>query len=336
MKRQWIFTVLIGLSLVFFTVSSARAQANFYERKTVAIVIGAKGGSLTIAAQIVARHLGKYIPGRPTVILQNMPGAAHLVATNHVYNVAKPDGLMILAANPSVSIGQLAKVEQARFDVQKFQWLGSTGADGVLFAIRPDLPYKTFEDWRKSGVELIAGTTGPGSNAHDFPLLLREFAGGKLRLVSGYSANSEILAAVQRKEVDAWSALATTVKLAVDQGAVRPLVRGRVAPPGFEHLPVDEDLATSKLGKALMAIRGIPLGIGRAFAVAPGTPADRVAILRDALAKVVQDPQFLADAEKAKIHMRYISAEQVTKDFAALMNQPPDVLREMGKYIKVD
>ncbi len=336
MKSRWIPSVLIALSLVFSVVTSAWAQANFYERKTVAIIIGAKGGSLTIAAQIVARHLGKHIPGRPTVILQNMPGAAHLLATNHVYNAAKPDGLTILAANPSVSIGQLAKVEQARFDVRKFQWLGSTGADGVAFAIRADLPYKTFQDWQKSGEELIAGTTGPGSNAHDFPLLLKEFAGAKLRLVSGYSANSEILAAVQRKEVDAWSALATTVKLAVEQGAVRPLVRGRVAMPGFENLPVDEDLATSKLGKALMAIRGIPLSIGRAFAVAPGTPADRVAILRDALAKVVQDPQFLADSEKAKIHMHHISAEQVTKDFAALLNQPPDVLREMGKYIKVD
>ena len=336
MRRKWVLVILISLSIITGIVSAVRAQANFYEGKTVTVLIGAKSGSLTIAAQMVAHHLGKYIPGKPAVILQHMPGAAHLLATNHVFNIAKPDGLTILAANPSVSIAQLAKVEQARFDIRKFQWLGSTGADGVALAIRADLPYKTFDDLRKADRELIAGTTGPGSNAHDFPLLLKEFAGAKLKLVSGYPANSDILLAVERKEVDSWSAFATTVKLAMDRGVVRPLVRGRVAMPGFENLPVDEDLATSKLGKALMGIRGIPPAVGRAFAVAPGTPADRVAILREALTKVVQDPEFLAEAKKAKIHIRHISAEQISKDFDALLNQPPDVLKEMGKYIKFE
>jgi len=318
------------------TLSSAWAQANYYDGKTVTIIIGAKSGSLAIAAQLVAQHLGKHIPGKPTVILQHMPGAAHLLATNHVYNVAKPDGLTVLAANPSVSIAQLSKVEQARFDMRKFQWLGSSGADGVALSIRADLPYKTFDDLRKADRELVAGTTGPGSNAHDFPLLLNEFAGAKLKLVSGYPANSDVLLAVERKEVDSWSALATTIKLAMDRGVVRPLVRGRVAMPGFENLPVDEDLATSGIGKALMGIRGIPLAIGRAFGVAPGTPADRVAMLREAFAKAIQDPEFQAASKKAKIDMNYISAEQVLKDFTALLNQTPEVLKEMGKYIKIE
>ena len=115
-----------------------------------------------------------------------MPGAAHLLATNHVFNVAKPDGLTVLAANPNVAIAQLSKVEQVRFDVRKFLWIGSSGADGVAFSIRSDLPYKTFDELKKADKELVAGTTGPGSNAHDFPLLLKEFAGLKLKLVSGY------------------------------------------------------------------------------------------------------------------------------------------------------
>ena len=317
-------------------VGTAWGQANFYEGKTVTVLIGAKSGSLAVAAQIAAQHLGKYIPGKPAVILQHMPGAAHILATNNVFNVAKPDGLTILAANPSVAIAQLSKVETVRFDVRKFLWLGSSGADGVALSIRSDLPFKTFEDLRKADQELIAGTTGPGSNAHDFPLLLKEFAGAKLKLVSGYPANSDVLLAVERKEVDSWSALATTVKLAVDRGVVRPLVRGRVSMPGFENLPVDEDLTTNKIGKALMGIRGLPLAIGRAFAVAPGTPAARVTILREALIKVIQDPEFQAESKKAKIDMHYISAEQVQKDFNAMMNQPPDVLKEMGKYIKAE
>ena len=334
MKRRWIFGMLTSTAMSALVPAPAWAQAPFYDGKTITVVIGAKSGSLEIATRIVSRHLGKYIPGNPTVIVQNMPGAAHLVATNHVYNVAKPDGLTLLAVNPTVGIGQLTKVDAVRFDLRKFEWLGSSGADGVALSIRADLPYKTWDDLRKSGKELVVGTTGPGSNAHDFPLLLKEFAGAKFRLVSGYPANSDILLAVERKEVDAWAAFATTIKLAVDRGAVRPLVRGRIAIPGFEKLPVDEDLATSPVGKAIMGIRAAPLAIGRAFAATPGTPADRVKVLGDAFAKAMQDKELIADAEKAKIGIGYIPPQEVTKMFAALFEQPPEVQKEMVKYIK--
>ena len=241
---------LVAAIAAFAVTASAWAQGSFYEGKTVTLVIGASGGSLEIAARIVARHLGKHIPGSPNVIVQNMTGAAHLVATNHVYNVAKPDGLTLLAANPNVGIAQLTKVEAARFDARRFQWLGSSGADGVALSIRSDLPYKSWDELKKADRELVVGTTGPGSNAHDFPLLLKEFAGAKFKLVSGYPANADVLLAIERKEVDIWAAFATTIKLAADRGAVRPLVRGRVALPGWEHLPVDEELATSAVGKA--------------------------------------------------------------------------------------
>jgi tripartite-type tricarboxylate transporter receptor subunit TctC len=336
MKNKQSFSILVCLIWLAFAVAPGWGQANFYEGKTVTVLIGAKSGSLAIAAQIVAHHLGKYLPGKPTVILQHMPGAAHLLATNNVFNLAKPDGLTILAANPNVAIAQLSKVEQVRFDVRKFQWLGSSGADGIMFSIRSDLPYKSFDELKKADRELVAGTTGPGSNAHDIPLLLKEFAGLKLKLVSGYPANSDVLLAVERKEVDSWSALATTIRLAADRGVVRPLVRGRVALPGFEHLPIDEDLATNPLGKSLMSIKAIPQSIGRAFAAAPGTPADRVAMLRDAFAKAIKDPDLVAEAKKAKIAVSLIGHEQVTKDFAALLNQTPETLKEMGKYIKAE
>ena len=309
-------------------------QTAFYEGKTVTLVIGASGGSLEIAARIVARHLGKHLPGNPTVIVQNMTGAAHLVATNHVYNVAKPDGLTLLAANPNVGIAQLTKVEAARFDVRRFQWLGSTGADGVALSIRSDLPYQSWEELKKGGRELVVGTTGPGSNAHDFPLLLKEFAGAKFKLVSGYPANADILLAIERKEVDLWAAFATTIKLAADRGAVRPIVRGRVAIPGFESLPVDEELATSSVGKAIMGIRAAPLAIGRAFAAPPATPADRVKLLREALAKAVKDAEFNEEMKKARIEVGYIAPEEVLKMFNGLLEQPPEVQKEMVKYIK--
>ena len=133
-------SVLAGAlaGMLAMPLSPAHAQADFYKGKTVSIVIGAKTGSLAVAAQLVGRHLGKHIPGNPTVINRQMPGGAHLNATNHVFNVAEADGLTILAANPNVAMGQLAKLPNVRFDASKFIWLGSSGPDGSMFAIRVD------------------------------------------------------------------------------------------------------------------------------------------------------------------------------------------------------
>ena len=200
--------------------------------------------------------------------------------------------------------------------------------------MRSDLPYKTWDELKAADRELVVGTTGPGSNAHDFPLLLKEFAGAKFKLVAGYPANADVLLAIERKEVDVWAAFATTIKLAADRGAVRPLVRGRVAIPGFEHLPVDEQLATSAVGRAIMGIRAAPLAIGRAFAAPPATPADRVKILREAIAKVAKDQELLAEAQKARIEVGYIAPEEVLKMFNSLLEQPAEVQKEMVKYIK--
>lgn len=327
-------STLVAAAALGLLTTTATAQQDFYKGKTVNVVIGAKGGSLTTAAQLVGRHLGKHIPGNPNVINTQMPGGAHLVATNHVYNVAEADGLTILAANSNVGLAQLSGLQQVRFDLRKYEWIGSSGSESSMLSIRADLPYKTFKEFKDSGKELIVGTTGPGSNAHDMPLLLREFAGAKFKLVQGYAANSDILLAIQRKEVDAWAALATTIKQAVDIGAVRPIVRARAPVTGYATLPVDESLTDDKIGKSLMAIRGIPLQIGRSFAVRAGTPADRVKMLVEALEKTLKDPAFLAEAQKAKIEMAYIPPAQVKKGFEELLSQPQSVIDAMKKYLQ--
>jgi len=334
MRRNFVFGALIGTAVVSLALTSSWAQSDFYRGKTVSIVIGAKTGSLAIAAQLVSHHISKHIPGNPVVVFRQMPGAAHMNATNHIFNVADADGLTILAANPNVAMSQLAKIAQVRFDVRKFEWLGSSGPDGAMFSIRADLPYQSFKELKDSGKELIVGTTGPGSNAYDMPLLLKEFAGVNLRLIKGYAANSDILLAVERKEADAWAALANTIKSGIDRGAVRAIVRTRAPVAGFNDLPTDESLTTDPIGKSLMALRGIPLSIGRAFAVRQGTPADRIAILRQALAKTIADPQFQEEAKKAQIDMEYISAQDVIKGFDEMMSQPPQVIEAMNKYLQ--
>jgi tripartite-type tricarboxylate transporter receptor subunit TctC len=334
MKRRWILSFLVSFSLVLFMVSPARSQAPFYEGKTITILIGTAGGGSIVAARIIAQYLGKYIPGNPTVIVQPMLGGAHIVASNHVFNTAKPDGLTLLAANPNIAVAQLIKVDGVRFDVRKYEWIGSSGADGVVLTVRSDLPYKTFDELRKADRELVVGSTGPGSNAHDFPLMLKEFAGAKFRFVSGYPANSDVLLAIERKEVDIWAAFAATVRPVVQRGTVRPLVRARVPTPGFDNLPVDEDLTTNPVGKAIMGIKGAPLAIGRAVAAPPATPADRVALLREALAKVLKDPGLETDGKKAQIDFDHIRGDEVLKAISAILQQPPEVQKEMVKYIK--
>jgi len=327
-----VFLVVVLAQLGFHAPSWG--QISFYEGKTIRVVVGTASGGTIDAARIIAQHLGKYIAGNPTVIVQSMPGGAHIVATNHVFNVAKPDGLTLLAANPNVAIAQLIKVEGVRFDVRGFEWLGSSGSDGVVMTIRSDLPYNSFEEMRNSGQELKVGSTGPGSNAHDFPLLLKEFAGANFRFVSGYPASTDILLAIERKEVDVWAAFAAAVRPVVQRGLVRPLVRARVPTPGFDQLPADETLTSDPVGKALMSIKTAPLAMGRAIAATPGTPAERVAILREALAKVLADPEVGALGRKAQMDLRHIVAAEIRKGMSAILQQSPQTEKEMVKYLK--
>jgi tripartite-type tricarboxylate transporter receptor subunit TctC len=229
----------------------------------------------------------------------------------------------------------LFKMSAVRFDIRQFMWIGSSGADAALLAIHPGLPYKTFEDLRNAKEELVFGSTGPGSNSHDVPFLLKEFAGAKFKMVSGYAANSDIKLALERREVDGWTALGTTIRILGEQGTVRPMVRsGRTPIRGLDHLPVDEDLATSDLGRSLMKVRSAPLSIGRPFGLRPSTPADRVAILRESLSKALADPKFLAETENLQLEVGHIGADEVTKAFNAMVDQPPQVLDVMHKYLK--
>ena len=302
--------------------SRAWSDDSFYQGKRITILIGTQSGGSMVAARIISQHLGKYIPGNPSISVQPMLGGAHMVATNHVFNVAKPDGLTLLAANPNIAIAQLVKEEAVRFDVTKFAWIGSSGSDGVVLTIRSDLPYNTFEQVQKADRELFVGTTAVGSNAYDFPLLLKEFAGARFKLVSGYPANPDIVLAIERKEVEVWAAFAASVRPVVQQGIVHPLIRSRVPSPGFEHLPVDETFTNDPVGKALMAIKAAPLAIGRALAAPPGTPLERVGLLRKALAAALRDGELNADFRKSQIDFSHISGEEVQRGFTTLMRQP--------------
>jgi tripartite-type tricarboxylate transporter receptor subunit TctC len=324
--------VLLGLAVVPQT---GAAQSAPYEGKTITIVVGFKaGGGYDRTARILARHLPKYLPGKPNVIVQNMPGANSITAANHVYAVAKPDGLTIGTFNRNLVLAQLTNVPGVKYDMTKFAWIGSAASETTILAIRSDLPYKSFEELRKSGKPVVIGATGPGANTYDFPLLLKEFLGVNFKIVSGYSSSADIMLAVERKEVDARAGSYTSLRPFIDRKLVHPVVRARAVEAGIEQLPVDENLAPNARAKAIMALRSAPEVVGRPYVMTPGTPDALLKLVREAFAAALKDPELVAEATKAKMELEYTSGEETLKILTEVLSQPKDVVDEFSKYIK--
>jgi tripartite-type tricarboxylate transporter receptor subunit TctC len=325
--------ILCALTLLLSVIPSH--AASYFEGKTITIVVGYKpGGGYDRTARLFAKYLPKYLPGNPTIIIQSMPGANSVIAANHLFSVAKPDGLTFGTFNRNLPIAQLTRVEGVKFDLTKFAWIGSAASETTVLAIRNDLPFQTFEDLRKSKQQIVVGSTGPGANTHDFPLLLEQFAGVNFKIVSGYSSSSDIMLAIERKEADARAGSYSALKTFIDRGLVRPIVRSRAPDPNIEKLPVDEDLATSPKGKAIMAIRSAPEHIGRPYVAPPGTPAETMKLLRDAFTKAAKDKELLAEADKAQMPIEYVNADDALKIIRTVLNQPPEMIQDLTKYIR--
>src|SRR5688572_19186079 len=321
--------------LLLAALAPATALAQYYAGKTVTIIVGYKpGGGYDATARLLARHLPKHLPGTPTVIVQNMPGANSVIAANHVYNVAKPDGLTIATFNRNLPIAQLTGVGGVKFDITKFAWIGSAANESTILAIRADLPYRNFEELRKAKEAVVIGSTGPGANTHDFPLLLKELVGVNLKIVSGYSSSADIMLAVERKEVDGRAGSYTSLRPFIDRGLVRPIVRARTVEPGIENLPADEDMAPNARAKAIMALRSAPEQVARPYVLPPATPAEIVRVMRDAFAKAIKDPELEAEGKKAKLDLEYLAGDEAQKILVEVMKQPQDIVEEFGKYIK--
>jgi tripartite-type tricarboxylate transporter receptor subunit TctC len=332
-RTTWVVVAILAGAAWLATPAGGAAPA--YEGKTVTIIVGYRpGGGYDRTARLLARHLPKHLPGKPTVIVQNMPGANSIIAANHVYNVAKPDGLTIGTFNRNLPLAQLTKVQGVKFDITKFAWIGSAASESTILTLRSDLPYRTVDELRKADQPIVIGTTGPGANTHDFPLLLKEFLGFNLKIVSGYSSSADIMLAIERKEVDGRAGSYTSIRPFIDRGLVRPVVRARATEPGIEKLPVDEDLAPTARARTIMALRSGPEIIGRPYVMPPGTPEELVKIMREAFAKVARDSELVDEAKKAQMEIEYISGDQALKIINEVLSQPQDVVDEFGKYIK--
>src|SRR5438105_1419459 len=324
--------LMAGLAALPF---AAGAQQSPYAGKTLTIVVGYKpGGGYDATARLLARHLPKYIPGKPTVIVQNMPGGNSIIAANHMYNVAKPDGLTIGTFNRNLPIAQLTRVQGVKLDINKLACIDSAANETTILAIRSDLPYKSFDELRKADNPVVIGSTGPGANTYDFPLLLKDLLGVKLKIVSGYSSSADIMLAVERKEVDGRAGSYTSLRPFIDRGLVHPVIRARSSEPGVEKLPVDESFAQNPRAKAIMALRSAPEVVARPYVLPPKTPAEIVKAYREAFAATIKDPALVAEANKAKFDLEYTSGEEAMRVLKEVLSQPKDIVDEFSKYVK--
>jgi tripartite-type tricarboxylate transporter receptor subunit TctC len=327
-------------------VSSARAQSNFYENKTIRLVLGFSAGGISdLWGRALSRAMTPHIPGKPQIILQNMPGAGSLTAANYVYNVAKPDGLTLAFFTPGLFFNQLIGAKEVQFDWAKFPWIGSPEQTQRIIYIRSDTPFKTIEDVRAAAEGPRCGATALGTVGHYFPRLVEEALAVKFNIVVGYPGAAEIDLAIQKNEVQCRAGSlegyfgSEPSKSWAKSGFSRVLING-----GAKRDPRIVDVATlyelmekrkaSESTRRLASVLLSPDQIGRPLATTPGTPADRVKILRDAFKKALADPEFIAEAKTRGWEIEPVTGEELEAIGKKVVVQPADVIERMKKILE--
>jgi tripartite-type tricarboxylate transporter receptor subunit TctC len=333
------------IASLFLTAAPLKAQAPYYQGKTVTIVVGTLSGDLyDLYARAIALYMGRYIPGNPNIIVQNMPGAGHMIAANYLYNVAKPDGLTMGAINAGLYFEQLIGRPEVKFDWTKYNWIGNATKSPQVLYMRADSPYKTIEDVRSAKEPPKCGTTGTGNMGYLVPKLLEETLGAKFNVVAGYQGGSEIDLAVERGEIQCRS-LSTEAYFSREpfltwhkNGFSRELVQGgRVRIEKLMNTPTIFELMdkfkTPQQGQRLATALLASGEFHRPYPAPPRMRPEHVKILRDAFTKTMKDPEFLAEAKKKRLDIDPTTGEEVEALTRDVMNQPPEVVERLKKMM---
>lgn len=324
----------------------ASAQpAPYYRGKTIRIIVGfTPGGFFDLWARLIARHMPNHVPGHPTMIAQNMPGAGSVIAANYVYNVAKPDGLSVVMPINTLYLDQLVGRPHAKFDARKFQWIGAPDKWYNLLYMRADAPYKSIADVISAKEPPKCGATGTASTAYITPKLLGETLGAKFDIVLGYQGGREIDLGVERGEVicraqdiqshfgrepfDTWHKTGFERHLVQD-----PKTRDPRLPDTPTVWELMDKYKTPEIARRLAEVILASSEIGRAMMAPPGTPPDKVKILREAYAKTLRDPELLAEAKKGRMDANPSPGEELQELAKKVMDQPPEVIEKVKKLL---
>jgi len=343
----------IGLALILpltvFFLSSApelRAQTEpYYKGKTIRLVIGnTTGGFYDRWGRLFARFMGKHIPGQPEIIPQNMPGAGSVIATNHVYKVAKPDGLSLVMPLNGIYIDQLVGRAEAQFDLRKFHFIGSPAVESIVSYMRADAPYKSIADVIKAKEPPKCGSTGTASSDYILSRILEETVGAKFNTVLGYAGGSEIDIAVEKGEVvcRSHSLSAHFGREPFDSWHKRNFDRHLVQTSRKRDVNLGDTPTLNELfdqykaspnSRRLSQILLAAGEFGRPIMVTPGTPPDRVKILRDAFLKTMSDPEVMAEAKKGRMDIDTTTGEELETLVKEIFDAPPQVIERAKKLL---
>ena len=327
--------------VLFFSLSClgahAQAPGDFYRDKQIKFVVSSSaGGGFDTVTRLVARHLHKHIPGSPSVVVQNMPGAGGLRAANFLYAVAPKDGTTIGLFQNTVPFEPLFGNRQATFDANRLQWLASPGLEYAVFAIWHTVPVDTIEDARTH--ELAIGAPGSSSSPAFYGRVFQAVFDIKIRIIAGYPGAAEVLLGTERRENDGnasayWASLKAIRPEWIAEKKLKFLLQYGAHPhPELKGVPFALDLIKDPVKRQIMEVASAPLALGRPIAAPPDVPADRVAALRAALAETFRDPEYLADCAGLRLECdEPASGEAIADTLARAYRASPDAVRELRR-----
>jgi tripartite-type tricarboxylate transporter receptor subunit TctC len=326
--------VLVGLAFSAALVDGqpAAAQAEFYKGKSIELIISTGvGGGLDSNARLVAKHLANHIPGQPTIVPKNMPGAGHIRAANYVFSQAPKDGTTIATFIPVFVMAQvLERSKSIQFDPSNFNWLASTSSSNSTVYVWHTSPVKTIEDTTKR--QVLMGGTGVGSYTVIYPTVMNSVLGTQFKLVMGYQSTAEVGLAMERGEIEGragnnFNSLKAENSEWLRASKIRLLAQvGLERDPEFASVPLMSDFAKNDEQRAILKLFSTDVVIGRPFVTSPGVPAERVALLRRAFDAMMKDPAFLKDAAATGLDVSPVDGVRIQKIVSDLVHAPDDVV----------
>lgn len=318
----------------------AQSAEQFYRGKNVTIAIGfSPGGTYDLFGRLVARHMGKHIPGSPTVIAQNMPGAGSFVAANWLFNVAPKDGTAMAIVSQTIAMEEALKNPGVRYKSAQFNWIGRATSN-IEVQVFWHTSKGTTIDGAKTA-EVPVASTGPGSPSEAYPKLFNALIGTKYKVIRGYTGSTAGLLAMERGEVDgaltSWNTMKTTRQALLDDKKMFIAVQyATKRAPDLPNVPAVVELGQNEADKQLLTFAAASGDIGRAFIAPPGLSPDRVKTLRDAFEATMKDKELLAEVEKAKLDFDPANAAEMERLVKVTLDTPAELVQRMEKILKAE
>jgi len=320
------------------TPAQQQAAADFYRGKVVRIVVGYDpGGGFDQVARLIQRHLPNHIPGNPTVIVENMPGAGIRLTANHLFTIAPSDGTVFGTFNELQPLQQALGEANIEFDARRFGWIGSAAASTPVCIVRATTGVKSFQDLVARGDPLPFGGLGPGSNPSDIPVL-NQLAGAKVRVANGYKGTADIARGIEGGELAGgcwpWESISSNHRNLLDSGAVNVVVQFGARPhPELADVPLASAVIADAEGRSILQTFRGPNEISKPFATSPNVPADRLVVLQKAFLDALADPALLADAGQARIDLAPKSGEQVKQVIESILTIEPEAAKKLAAML---